>query len=166
MTPRTRRPSAATIVAIFALVVAMGGTAIALQSGDSLIATRTLSGNRLRLNTVTDKEVANLVWHPLTLVNEWVNYNGNQRRPAWALDAQGIVHLRGALAQSSGTNAQFARLPLSIRPPVYVYLVTNLVNAAPGRIYVRPDGRMFAQAYGAQTDAQFFTSLEGITWAR
>jgi hypothetical protein len=52
---RARRPSAAMVVALIALVVAASGTAIAaggLVRGDKLIARNSLSGNRLRNHTV------------------------------------------------------------------------------------------------------------------
>lgn len=166
---RNRRPSASLLVAIFAMVVATTGSAVAViqaQSGDSLIAQRTLSGNRLRLNTVTGKEVANLQWHNLALLNGWENYNGNLRPPAWAVDAQGIVHLRGAVAQPSGANNVFARLPLAVRPATYVYVVTNMNIAAAGRIYIAPTGYLHAEATVDQSSAQAFTSLDGITWAK
>ncbi len=55
-----RRPSAAMVVAIIALVLAASGTAIAarkLVSGDSLIARHSLSGNRLRDATLTGKQI-------------------------------------------------------------------------------------------------------------
>jgi hypothetical protein len=51
-----RKPSAAMLVAIVALVVAVSGTAVAaskLVSGDSLIKKNSLSGNRLRNGSVT-----------------------------------------------------------------------------------------------------------------
>jgi hypothetical protein len=51
-----RRPSAAMLVAIVALVVAASGTAVAaskLVRGDSLIKKNSLSGNRLRNRSVT-----------------------------------------------------------------------------------------------------------------
>jgi len=51
-----RKPSAAMVVAIVALVVAASGTAVAaskLVSGDSLIKKNSLSGNRLRDGSVT-----------------------------------------------------------------------------------------------------------------
>jgi hypothetical protein len=54
------RPSAAMVVAIIALVVAVSGTAVAadkLVSGDSLIKRDSLSGNRLRTESVTGKEI-------------------------------------------------------------------------------------------------------------
>jgi hypothetical protein len=57
---RQRRPSAALVVAIVALVVAASGTAVAasrLVSGDSLIKKHSLSGDRLRNDSVTGKEL-------------------------------------------------------------------------------------------------------------
>lgn len=55
-----RRPSAAMVIAVIALVVAASGTAVAatnLVSGDSLIKKNSLSGNRLRNHTVTGKQI-------------------------------------------------------------------------------------------------------------
>jgi hypothetical protein len=55
-----RRPSAALVVAVFALIVAASGTAVAaskLVSGDSLIKKNSLSGNRLRNGSVTGKQI-------------------------------------------------------------------------------------------------------------
>jgi hypothetical protein len=151
-------------LSLLALIVAFGGSAAAVYAasgGDALIAQRSLSGNRLRLNTVTDKEVVDLVWHPLTLLHGWVNYN-TSRVPAWALDAQGIVHFRGAIA--NGTSLQFARLPVAVRPTAVVCVATNLTGAAPGRINIHPDGSADVGYYNAFSDAQTFTSLDGVTY--
>jgi hypothetical protein len=55
-----RRPSAATVIALVALVAAASGTAVAashLVSGDKLIKKRSLSGNRLRNHTITGTQV-------------------------------------------------------------------------------------------------------------
>ena len=158
-------------VAILALVVAMSGSAIAIQrvgqNGDNLIAPRTLSGNRLRLNTVTGQEVADLVWHPLTLINGWVNYNGSVRPPAWAMDAQGIVHFRGAIMQSSGSNRIFTRLPIAIRPAVNVWLPSDLNSAHPGRLDVYASGVVYEQSpdNADNASAQAFTDLDGVTYS-
>lgn len=57
---RLRAPSPAMIVALVALVFAMSGTAVAaskLVNGDKLIKKNSLSGNRLRVNTVTGNKV-------------------------------------------------------------------------------------------------------------
>ena len=55
-----RRPSAALVISIVALVLALSGTAFAagqLVSGDSLIAKHSLSGDRLRNATITGKQI-------------------------------------------------------------------------------------------------------------
>lgn len=55
-----RRPSAAMVVAIIALVVAASGTAVAasrLVNGDSLIKRDSLSGNRLKNGSVTGTKI-------------------------------------------------------------------------------------------------------------
>jgi hypothetical protein len=55
-----RRPSAAMIVAVLALVTAASGTAVAaghLTAGDKLIKKHSLSGNRLRNGTITGKQL-------------------------------------------------------------------------------------------------------------
>ena len=55
-----RRPSASMMVALAALFVALGGSAVAAtlaSNGDLLIKKQTLSGNRLRNHTVTGTQV-------------------------------------------------------------------------------------------------------------
>ena len=116
---------------------------------------------------VTGTEVANLVWHPLNLMNGWENYNGTKRPPAWALDAQGIVHLRGAIDQGGAPGSMvFSRLPTSVRPSVNLWLTTVLLNAAPGRIDIYENGDMQAESPSGDADAEAFTNLDGVTWAR
>lgn len=54
------RPSGSMVVAIAALLVALSGTAVAASSlvnGDNLIKRNSLSGNRLRDHTVSDKQI-------------------------------------------------------------------------------------------------------------
>jgi hypothetical protein len=56
-----QRPSGAMAVALTALVVALGGTAMAagtLVKGDGLIRKGSLSGNRLRAHTVTGRQIS------------------------------------------------------------------------------------------------------------
>lgn len=55
-----RRPSAALVVSIIALIVAASGTAVAaghLVNGDSLIKKRSLSGDRLHNQTITGQQI-------------------------------------------------------------------------------------------------------------
>jgi hypothetical protein len=58
--PRLHKPSPAMIVALAALVAALGGTALAagtLVNGDNLIKKGSLSGNRLRSHTVKGAQI-------------------------------------------------------------------------------------------------------------
>jgi len=176
------------LVAILALVVAMSGSAVAVSaarhSGDKLISKRSLSGNRLRHNTVTGKEVSEkrlgqvpraslathvppLVWHPLTLTNDWYNYNLTHRIPAWAIDVQGIVHLRGTISQWPEGLFQFAVLPPAARPDWEIWEATasNAGNSS-SAILIDDDGTMTAWGVANRDDAHQQTSLDGITYAR
>jgi hypothetical protein len=187
------RPSPAMAVALTALVIAMGGTAVAaghLVGGDKLIRVGSLSGNRLRNHTLngtqinlsrlgqvpdaahaTSADTANtlpaLSWVPLTLINGWAdNYSfsgGSARVPAVAIDAQGIVHLRGEIT-SSGSNDVFAVMPAAFRPSSNLFLPAALKFNSFGEVGIKPDGTMnvSTSVSGAETA---LTSLDGITYA-
>jgi len=159
MSRRIRRPSPATVIASLALVVAMSGTAVAataLHSGDALIAKRTLSGNRLRVATVTGREIKEsslgtvpraaraatlpaLVWHPLHFINGWTNANGFESA-GWAIDAQGVVHFRGQVV--SGTAYGIADGLDAIAPTASVF-VPGRVEYPSGPTHLRAEGNGF-----------------------
>jgi hypothetical protein len=86
------------------------------------------------------------------------------RPPAWALDAQGVVHFRGAVEETSQSSSIFARVPASIRPSVTVYVATNLFSAVPGRVNVEHNGDLHAESSADFSSAQGFTSLDGVTY--
>ncbi|MGN6474942.1 MAG: hypothetical protein ACTHK4_15005 [Mycobacteriales bacterium] len=116
-----RRPSAAGVIAVVALVCAMSGTAVAssaaLHNGDKLIKKHTLSGNRLRNHTVTSTQVRQPVWHALTLENGWAADDAaHYGTPSYAIDDQGFVHLRGAITGAAATAGTFPNLPAGYRP--------------------------------------------------
>jgi hypothetical protein len=180
------KPSAALIVAVLALVLATTGTAFAASSaiGDNLIKKHSLSGNRLRAHTLTSNQInmgalgtvpkANLAnhlpaltWVPLNLENGWQNYNGDARPPSVAIDAQGIVHLRGAIRVTTQTSTEFAILPSQFRPlGAIVWLTADMVGATTGRVYISPTGTMNVQDDpGSANSAKGFTSLDGITYS-
>jgi hypothetical protein len=136
----------------------------------------------LRLNTVTGAEVAEgklgkvpkanlayhlpkLVWHKLTLVNDWENANSNLRAPAWAVDAQGIVHLRGGMDETAAISGKFTTVPVAIRPTVSVWMATSLLGGQPGSIAIDPLGRAYAFDPTLGGNERSFTSLDGVTYA-
>ena len=110
--------------------------------------------------------VPKLVWHPLVLVNGWTNYFSTPKRaPAYAVDAQGVVHFRGGIRNSVLSNSSiFAVLPVAVRPSNIVYLTADTFGGDTGRIYIATTGQVVTQDFTGH-DSYDFTSLEGITYA-
>ena len=162
---KVRRPSPAMFVAILALAAAMSGTAAAVvatvQNGDTLIAKNSLSGNRLRTNTVTSTQVANLDWGGVILRSGWTN----TARPAMAaIDAQGIVHFRGAVKRSSTALHTVGTVQKSLEPTRGIYLTAMQSNGTPVGVVVGTNGVI--AVLGAIGGPQVVLSLDGLTYAR
>jgi hypothetical protein len=104
------------------------------------------------------------VYTPLTLVNGWTNY-GNGTASAAVANISGIVHLKGAI-QTGGTNAVAFTLPLADRPAHHVYVKADLCAGVAGRLWITPRGSVTVQAAGPWSDAQCFTSLDGVSFAQ
>ena len=178
---RLRKPSPAMVVASLALLIALGGSALAgpiaqiarKKPGDKLIKKHSLSGNRLRNHTVSGAQIQQLSWQALTLQNGWVDDNGSPdpgRAPAVAVDVQGIVHFRGAIHCGTGTTCpiQFATLPGSLAPSKLVRLSANTHTQTTGQINVNTDAtlQVFNDANdGSGTQDQIRTALDGVTYA-
>ena len=101
----------------------------------------------------------------LTLVNGWTGAPFGTSAPAASVTG-GIVQLSGAMA-TSGTNPVAFTLPVSERPATSVYVPVDLCNATNGRLLIQPSGAVSVQqqdpGFG---NAQCFTSLEGVSFAR
>jgi hypothetical protein len=149
MSRLTKRPSPGTVIATLALFVALGGIAGALPGS----------------NRVTNNDVKDLNYTNLNLKNGWSRAFGAYR-PAVALDAQGVVHLRGAIAQGIAGSDNFARLPRAFRPNEDVFVPVDQTAANQGRVIIFETGQMHAvaEAGGSQSNAQNFTSLDGVTF--
>jgi hypothetical protein len=112
-------------------------------------------------SAATAADLPDLSFENLTLENGWTTYP-DTRPPAAALDAQGIVHLRGGM--SDGSSPIVFTLPPRLRPSSDVYIPVDLVNGHPGRLSIQDDGTAYVVAAGLWTDAKAFTSLEGVTF--
>jgi len=99
---------------------------------------------------------------PVTLQNGWVNAPFSTRNLAIKND-DGTVRFQGAVG--SGTPAPIFTLPPELRPARNEYVNVDLCGARKGRVYALPDGTVSIQAVGPFTDAQCFTSLEGVSFA-
>lgn len=154
-------------IAIGGMVVGLSVPAVAHEArhliNGSSIKKHSISGNRLKNHTITGKQVKPLQWHRLTLQNGWqIADGGAEGAPAYAVDAQGLVHLKGAL--QNGTSIAFT-LPAKLHPVHELWVVVDEALAETGRLNIFNNGAVVIEDdpdhSGAATD---FTSLEGATF--
>src|ERR1700710_985645 len=70
-----------------------------------------------------------LTFSPLALEHGWINYNTVYGVPGYAKDAEGFVHLTGAVDGASETSAVIATLPLGFRPKAqYIWVRAAATN--------------------------------------
>jgi hypothetical protein len=100
----------------------------------------------------------------LTLQNGWVTAGFGNAAPA-VENVSGIVHLKGAMA-TSGTNPVAFTLPKADRPATEVFVQADLCGATNGRLDISPSGVVSVTAETDFSNAQCFTSLDGITFAK
>ncbi len=100
---------------------------------------------------------------PLTLLNGWTNAPYSTSDAA-ARIIGGVVQLKGAIA-TSGTNAEPFVLAVALRPSNTVYVPVDLCNATNGRLIIEPSGVVSVEAENSFSDAQCFTSLDGVSFA-
>jgi hypothetical protein len=102
--------------------------------------------------------------------NGWASVSSSSRPAAYAVDAQGIVHLRGAITGGAdgATDTVAFTLPAKAAPPAGddVYLPVATAGGEIGYIIVInravfPEGA----SVPAQNAVKAFASLEGITFS-
>jgi hypothetical protein len=103
------------------------------------------------------------VYFDLTLKNGWVNASW-ETRPAGAALVQNIVQLKGAIM--NGTSSEAFKLPPGMEPASTVYLPVDMYGGAKGRLIIYHSGEVTVSAEGAFSNAQGFTSLEGLSFVR
>lgn len=103
--------------------------------------------------------ISNAGFTPISLTNGWAPYP--TRNPAVRLSGK-LVQFQGAIA--SGTNALAFVLPSSMRPSKTIYVPVDLCNATNGRLEIDSDGSAYVEPEGDFSNAQCFTSLEGVSF--
>ncbi|MFZ0714565.1 hypothetical protein [Mycobacterium sp.] len=163
---------------------AAGREASHLINGAS-IKEHSIAGDRLKANTVTGAQVKEstlgtvpkattamklppLKWHAVTFAagSGWSNATTPGSRPAaYAVDAQGIVHLRGMITGGTYTLPAF-KLPPNVAP-------SNLILDLPFVAYGGTEGSLlieggevipFAAQNGTTANVTTLTMLEGVTF--
>jgi hypothetical protein len=100
----------------------------------------------------------------LKLINGWTNAPfGTGIAKVEALS--GVVRFKGAIA-TAGTNPAPFILPAAYRPASDVYVPIDMCNATNGRLYIQPTGAVTVQAETSFSNAQCFTSLDGVSFDR
>jgi hypothetical protein len=99
--------------------------------------------------------------HKLSLLNGWQSSQPGfgTGAPAYTVIG-GVVHLAGALHQTTGTNEEFAVLPVAAWPARVLYLTVYTFEGSPGVLQINPDGEMSAYL----GNAQGLTSLAGVSF--
>jgi hypothetical protein len=103
-----------------------------------------------------------------------LNWSGKagfgSRGPAWFTDKSGIVHLQGAVTQTSnvGTAANtIGTLPTAARPTHDVYTIVHTFNGTYADLVIATNGQINIIAPRAPMVTDFtFVSLEGISYQR
>ena len=106
-----RRPSAAMVVAVIALVVAASGSAFAagrLVNGDSLIKKHSLSGDRLRSRTITGKQIKLSSLGQVPSAKTAANASALDGHPASAFALDTNVVRTGLVTASGGQTVKLA----------------------------------------------------------
>ena len=98
---------------------------------------------------------------PLALQNGWTG-GPFGTRPAAAIKIDNVVRLVGAVA--NGTSSTIFTLPAGMAPSADVYLPVDLYGGSKGRIKINTAGTATVQAEGPFSNAQGFTSLEGVAF--
>src|SRR5207248_7660864 len=98
----------------------------------------------------------------LTPINGWVGAPFSTSTPH-AGNVYGLVYFKGAIA-TGGTATQAFTLPTGLRPVTDVYVPVDLCNSNKGRILIQASGAVIVQAETSFSDAQCFTSLDGVSF--
>ena len=107
-------------------------------------------------------------FHGLSLANGWVSeqINDGTGNPKVGL-LNGVVYLKGSLAQPTPGSSLFAQLPSADRPVDTLIIPVWTSGGTPGTLEITTDGRMFLSSNapcGSGNTAQCFTSLATISY--
>jgi hypothetical protein len=163
------------LIAAAGLVVGLAMPAAGREAGHLIngktIAKHSITGNRLKNHTVTATQIKGLVWHRIThFQNEWtdgsIGSDGSYRSPAYAIDAQGTVHLRGALSGGKPGFIAFT-LPKAASPTPGLSLGVPLLISGGNMAWLQVTSQGISPTAIGPDDATNVTGLsvlEGITF--
>ena len=180
--PILPRPAAPVLIGGLALFVAFSGTGYAAATAidGHRLTSRSVSHLKLIKNTLTGAEIAEstlgkvpratladkanhlpaVTLHSFTLGSGWAQNSGfTLRALGYFKDAQGFIHLQGAVTRTSGTGTVIGTLPPGARATDFTYFPIYTAGATFGSIYIASDGSINLFSGDAS-----FVSLEGVVF--
>jgi hypothetical protein len=151
--------------------IANGAVTTPKLAGDAVTSAKIDNGaitkGDLQNGSVSEAKVVPLEWQPLSLSTGWTNGSGGDLRPAsWAIDVQGVVHLRGAIYGGATIDIAQVPLPRAARPASGIRLLaaqSGLGQMQYTHLYISPSGEIFNQLTNVEGDP-VEVSLEGLSW--
>jgi hypothetical protein len=125
----------ANVTATIALFIALGGGAYAAFN----LPRNSVESKHIANGQVKAPDVADLKFKPVTLVNGWTAVGDPYNEPGYAIDAERVVHLRGALDGSLQTSPEAFDLPPNARPASYQRVA---ISGTATSALVLPDGQV------------------------
>ena len=172
---RIRKPSPALVIAIVAVVIAATGVATALPGKNKVksddIKNGIVNSKDLKNNGVGAVDVPDLKYTALPLENGYVvNPVYGTGPPGYAVDQQGVVHLRGGASQASSAGGTVFTLPPEARPDNLIALATTCVTLGviPAALVVNEDGTVTVNALAGENqnicENSGLASFEGVSF--
>jgi hypothetical protein len=106
-------------------------------------------------------------WPGLNSANWSANAGFGSSEPGWNEDNAGVVHLQGAVTQTSlsGDTNLILTLPQVIRPSRDIYTIVHTFNGTYADLFIDSDGQVRVIApRSPMTKDYSFVSLEGVTY--
>ena len=98
----------------------------------------------------------------LKLRNGWKWFGSPAARPQ-VKNVGGIITFQGEMMTNSHNSLAFV-LPRGFRPRAMVYVQAGMGSVDSGRLVIYPNGGVFVEAEQHFADAQFLTSLDGVSF--
>ena len=159
------RTSSALVVLAVAAVAAVAVAATAIGVGSQVPGKNGVKSSDIAPGHVRNSDLAKLRWTPLRPRNGWGVYGLGTRPPKISFNGRGIVYMRGAIKQNTGSSEQPFVLPRRFRPSVAVFVVAAVHNNTAAQLQITPDGRVVVQSTGPAQPGTL-TSLEGVSFSR
>lgn len=109
-------------------------------------------------------KIPSIPFTALTPINGWTGGPFATATPK-AGNSYGLVYFQGAIS-TAGTNPVAFTLPAAFRPVTNVYVPVDLCDATKGRLFIQTNGIVTVQFETVFSNAQCFTSLDGVSFVQ